>query len=132
MSRFLSYSKHSLSCFIRYKTLGCASRFISDKTLSPTRVLNSTYCLYLPSMVERSGKNSSLCHQCCRRETRDEVCVLTDRLIFSVVLWAFESWTPYRKRLATSWAHCVWKSYVSINIFFIKGQTSKKLKNRVN
>jgi hypothetical protein len=31
--RFLSYSKHSLSCFIRYKTLGCASRFISDKTL---------------------------------------------------------------------------------------------------
>ena len=33
MGRFLSYSKHSLSCFIRYKTLGCASRFISDKTL---------------------------------------------------------------------------------------------------
>ena len=32
-SRILSYSKHSLSCFIRYKTLGCASRFISDKTL---------------------------------------------------------------------------------------------------
>jgi hypothetical protein len=27
------FSKHSLSCFIRYKTLGCASRFISDKTL---------------------------------------------------------------------------------------------------
>ena len=31
------------SCFIRYKTLDCASRFISDKALMLVRVLNSTY-----------------------------------------------------------------------------------------
>ena len=31
------------SHFIRYKTLGCASRFISDKALMLVHVLNSTY-----------------------------------------------------------------------------------------
>ena len=42
----------SLSCFIRHKTLGCASRFISDKTLLYTRVLNGTFITYLLRLRE--------------------------------------------------------------------------------